>query len=295
MTVSPWRCAVLSGKGGTGKTSVTVALAQALKGSLVLGDADVDAPNLSLALDVHREETFPFFGLPGAHMDREGCTGCGACVEACRFSALELRAGHVRVDDHRCEGCGVCVFVCPEKILRLAPRQQGTFFRGSSPEGPFWGARLRPGGENSGKLVQILLEHATQDARRRHLPLLLVDGPPGTSCPAASTLGGADLALLVAEPTPSGEHDLERMGHLCRRFGIPSVVVANRADITHRGTSGVEACARRIGGLFLGSIPFLPEIPSILARRGHLFPLMEPFLLPLLDHIRSHLSAPRGN
>lgn len=289
MSFHPLRCAVLSGKGGTGKTSVTAALARALAGQVLLGDADVDAPNLSLALDVHRERPFPFFGLPGARIRPEACTGCGACVDACRFAALELREHRAEVDNHRCEGCGVCVFVCPEKAVDLVPRQQGIFFRGTCPEGPFWGARLRPGGENSGKLVQCLLEHAARDAQEQHLPLVLIDGPPGTSCPAASTLGGADRALLVAEPTPAGESDLERMGDLCRRFGIPTVVVANRADLTSRGTAGVEACALRFGGRFLGSIPFLPEIPHMLARRENPLAPMEPFLRPLLADLRSHM------
>ncbi|HQF91372.1 MAG TPA: ATP-binding protein [Synergistaceae bacterium] len=292
MTFRPWRCAVLSGKGGTGKTVITAALVRALAGRVLAVDADVDAPNLSLALTVTRDVTHPFFGLPGARVRPEACTGCGACVEACRFSALELRGGKAWGDEGRCEGCGVCAFVCPEKAIDLVPRSQGIFFQGSCPEGPFWGAQLRPGGENSGKLVQCLLEHAAQDARDRRIPLVLIDGPPGTSCPAVSTLGGADAALLVAEPTPTGEEDLGRMGELCRLFAIPAAVVANRSDLTPRGTAELRRRTEGFGGTFLGSIPFLPEIPRLIAQRENPLASLGPHIAPLIDFL--HSSMARG-
>lgn len=224
---------VLSGKGGAGKTSVAAGLVPFLPGA-VLADADVDASNLPLLLQPERLREESFSGGQLARIDPERCNGCLECLGACRFQGLvppDNGRSVPRVDPLACEGCGVCRMVCPEEAIEMAEVVTGSWFLSETSFGPMVHARLGPGGENSGALVEKVRREAEKIARLQEKELILVDGPPGTGCPAISALSGADLVLLVTEPTPAGESDLLRVLELVRHFGVAAAVLLNKADL----------------------------------------------------------------
>lgn len=262
---------VLSGKGGTGKTSVTASLAmfEARSGaSLVIADADVDASNLPLLLQPGVIESHPFIGGEIAVVDAAACSAHGACVTNCRFDAIHLADAHgpARIDAAACEGCAVCTLVCPEEAISMVPRRAGTWSTGESRFGPMAYAELGPGGENSGKLVTQVRQAATSLARERGAGLVLVDGPPGTGCAVIAAMTGADLVVAVTEPTPSARSDLERLLKLARSFRCPAGVVFNKADLN---TGFVEATAEELSAkdvALLGSIPYSQDVPACIGR-----------------------------
>ncbi len=257
---------VVSGKGGTGKTTLTAVLAKALSGACVLCDADVDVPDLWILLDPKVQTEEEFIGGDKAHLHRPPCDDCGLCLPVCRFGALSAVEGRIRVDVRRCEGCGACGIVCPKEAFSLEPAMQGRIFGSETPHGFLWHARLVPGGENSGRLVQILREKSKRTATEQGREWLLVDGPPGIACPAISALTGSSLALAVTEPTQSGLHDLLRLGELAARFRTPMAVVLNRSDLSEEGAVAIREACRRKGWPLLAEIPFLPGIVEDLAR-----------------------------
>lgn len=231
----PKQLVVLSGKGGTGKTSVTASLA-ALAQDKVLADCDVDAPDLHLLLDPKPRRQAPFLAGKEARILPSRCAACGSCLEHCRFDAIHMRPkGNGRplyvVDSLACEGCGFCAQVCTTGAVRLEEAKRGEWFISDTRHGPLVHARLRVGGENSGKLVSLVREQALGLAQEIRAKLVLVDGPPGIGCPAIASVTGADLVLLVTEPTISAAHDLERAIQLVRSFGLPLVVCLNKVDL----------------------------------------------------------------
>lgn len=256
---------VVSGKGGTGKTTLTSVLARTLAGSTVLCDADVDVPDLWILLNprIHVEEEY--IGGEKAAIRRPPCDDCGLCVPACRFGALSSENGKVLLDRSRCEGCGACTLVCPRGAFSLSPALQGRIYRSETDYGSFWHARLVPGGENSGRLVQILRERARGSAMEQGKSWILVDGPPGIACPAISAITGCSVALAVTEPSRSGLHDLKRLGDLAARFRVPMAVVLNRSDLSDDGARAVREACRRKGWPLLAEIPFLEGIVEDLA------------------------------
>jgi len=242
---------VLSGKGGTGKTTLTGAFA-ALGRDLVLADADVDAANLHLLLSPTVLTKEPFYGGRLPVVDQEKCTRCGMCTERCRFDAIEDGV----VDETACEGCAVCYHVCPAGAITLVERLSGHLYSATTPYGPFVYAELAVGQENSGKLVVRVKEkarHLAQETGRRYL---LIDGPPGIGCPVIASLSGAELAVLVTEPTAAGKHDLARVLELARHFGVQVGVCVNKADIDPEMSAAIEAYCHDAGAAFLGRIPF---------------------------------------
>lgn len=247
---------VLSGKGGTGKTSITAALAS-LAGNAVLADCDVDAANLHLLLQPVPLERHDFIGAAKARVDSTRCTCCGLCEAACRFQAIRAGAT-VEVDPLLCEGCGVCLTCCPEDAIALEPTLCGHWSISNTALGPLVHARLLPGSENSGRLVSILRQAAQDLARLNNANWLLSDGPPGTGCPAISTLTRADYALLVTEPTLSGFEDLKRVAALAGHFMIPAGVLINRADVNPLIASRIEEYCTSTGRDCLGRIPLDP-------------------------------------
>lgn len=263
--MNPLEIAVVSGKGGTGKTTVSSALAAALKGDCVLCDADVDVPDLWILLRPRILEREDFMGQEKAEMRRHLCEGCGRCAAACRFDAIWLEDGEVRLDRRRCEGCGACAVVCPTGAISLSPSIQGDVFRSETDLGPFWHARLHPGGENSGRLVQLLRDRARKTGRELGKRWVLVDGPPGVACPAASAITGCQLALAVTEPSRSGLHDLRRLGELASRLRVPMAVVLNRSDLSEEGAQAVRRTCDEMGWPLLAEIPFDQEIARDLA------------------------------
>jgi MinD superfamily P-loop ATPase len=252
---------VLSGKGGTGKTSVTAAFAHlaATNGRqprTVLVDADVDASNLELVLAPQVLETHQFEGGQVAIIDQATCEGCGVCAELCRFDAIEEREGVYVVDPIACEGCAACFYQCPPQAIRMEEQIAGQWFRSQSRYGPLFHAALWPAQENSGKLVTLVKQQGRLLALDEERDLVLVDGPPGIGCPVISASAGADLALIVVEPTASGIHDFERALATVDHFDVPALALVNKADLYPGGVAEIETYCRQRGVPVIGKLPF---------------------------------------
>lgn len=246
---------VLSGKGGTGKTTLVASFAT-LAQSIVITDCDVDAPDLHLLLKPEITQTQEFRGSKLAVIDEATCTQCGKCEEACRFNAIT----DFVIDPVLCEGCGVCAYVCPVEAIELRARISGYAFTSKTRYGPMSHARLNPGEENSGKLVTLVRYNAKQIAEKENCDLILNDGPPGIGCPVIASVTGVDLGLVVVEPTLSGIHDLERALGLLNHFRIPSIVCINKYDINRENTRKIiDFCASN-GVEVAGNISFDPLI-----------------------------------
>lgn len=247
---------VLSGKGGTGKTSLTAAFAH-LAADHVICDLDVDAPDLHLLLDPAQSETHEFYSGNEAVVRSEECTGCGQCAEWCQFGAIDLSDPNeiAVVDPLKCEGCKVCVALCPADAIDFPVRHCGRWYISSTRFGPMVHAQLFPGDENSGRLVALLRKTARELAQAQGKNLILADGPPGIGCPVISSLSGADLVVMVTEPTPSGRHDLERVVELCAHFKIPSGVIINKYDINMDQSQLIEIFCRDHDLAVFGKIP----------------------------------------
>ena len=243
---------VISGKGGTGKTTLVAAFAS-LAQNAVLADCDVDAADLHLILKPEILERQDFTGLRQAEMDRQKCTGCGKCREHCRFGAV---SEDFQVILDRCEGCGVCRLVCPAGAVRLEERKAGVAFLSSTRFGPMSHAELEPGGEASGKLVSLVVANARRIAEKEGRNLVIIDGPPGTGCPVIASIGGSDLALVITEPSLSGIHDMERVLAVCEHFRVPAAVCINKHDINDTNTRAVEIWCKSKGLEVVGKIPY---------------------------------------
>jgi MinD superfamily P-loop ATPase len=253
---------ILSGKGGTGKTSVAAALAHLASSErpIVLADADVDAANLELVLDPTKLEEHDFVSGQVAIIDPDLCQLCGRCYEVCRFEAVIPGDDSYRIDPLACEGCASCVLQCPEAAIHSEAQQAGLWFRSGTRFGPLFHAHLFAAQENSGKLVTLVKQHgrlsALNQAAGEGRELLIVDGPPGIGCPVISASAGADLALLVVEPTLSGIHDLERALATVTHFRVPALVCINKADINPAHSDGIEAYCRAKGIEVVGRLPY---------------------------------------
>lgn len=265
---------ILSGKGGTGKTTVAAALAHLASEEMpiVLADADVDAANLELVLDPTKLEEHDFIGGQVAVIDPGLCTACGICAEVCRFEAVVPPPlspanggegggwgegeGAYTIDDIACEGCASCFYQCPVEAIHMEEQTAGRWFRSDTRFGPLFHAHLFAAQENSGKLVTLVKQQGRLQALDEGRQLLIVDGPPGIGCPVISASAGADLALLVVEPTVSGAHDLERILATTDHFGVPALVCINKVDVNPGRAAEVEAfCAERNIEV-VGRIPF---------------------------------------
>ena len=254
---------ILSGKGGTGKTSVSAAFAHlAHEGShpvqAVLADADVDAANLELVLQPGKLEEHEFFGGAVAVIDRNLCSECGTCEEICRFEAIHARQddGGYFVDPIACDGCAACVFQCPSNAIHMQDQLAGFWYRSETRYGPLFHAELRPAQENSGKLVTLVKQQARLLGLDTGGEAVIVDGPPGIGCPVISASSGADLALIVAEPTAAGVHDMARVLEMTKHFRLPSFVCINKADTYPEGSQQIDRYCQNHGIELLGQIPF---------------------------------------
>jgi MinD superfamily P-loop ATPase len=249
---------ILSGKGGTGKTSVAAALAHLASEELpiVLADADVDAANLELVLAPTKLEEHVFMGGQVAVIDPDLCQLCGRCHEVCRFDAIIPGDDTYRVDPLACEGCASCVYQCPEEAIHSEEQQAGFWFRSDTRFGPLFHAHLFAAQENSGKLVTMVKQQGRLLALDQDRELLIVDGPPGIGCPVISANAGADLALLVTEPTVSGIHDLARILGTVNHFRVPALVLINKADVNPAHAAGIEAYCRTQGIEVVGKLPY---------------------------------------
>jgi MinD superfamily P-loop ATPase len=249
---------ILSGKGGTGKTTMAAALAHlaARDTAIVMADADVDAANLELVLDPTQEEAHDFIGGSIARIDSSLCTGCGTCGEVCRFGAAVSNDSLYAIDGLACEGCAACVYQCPAEAIDMLPQRAGRWYRSSTRFGPLFHAHLFAGQENSGKLVTLVKQQARLRALDTGAALLLVDGPPGIGCPVISASAGADLALHVVEPTVSGIHDLERIMATTDHFGVPSLVAINKVDLNPARSDQIAAFCAQQGVELVGRVPY---------------------------------------
>lgn len=273
---------ILSGKGGTGKTSVAAAFAHMAHAGpsplrAVLADADVDAANLELVLQPRLLEEHEFVGGSVAVIDPELCTGCDICAQVCRFDAINapaMQAGY-SVDPIACDGCASCVYQCPVQAIRMEPQVAGRWFRSETPYGPLFHAALRPAQENSGKLVTLVKQQARLLALDGGYELVIVDGPPGIGCPVISAASGADLAMIVAEPTAAGVHDMERVLATTAHFRIQSMVCINKADIYPAATAQIQAYCQDHGIEVVGHVPFDSSVTEAIVH-GEPVPVHSP-------------------
>ena len=243
---------VISGKGGTGKTSLMAAFAS-LAENKVLCDADVDAADLHLLTDPVIKERHDFRGGSIAVIRSDICTECGLCRDLCRFDAINEA---FEVDPIECEGCGVCVDFCPEQAIDFPVKTCGEWFISDTRFGPMVHARLGIAEENSGKLVALVRQEAKKLAEKNKLDLLITDGPPGVGCPVIASVGGASAVLIVTEPTVSGLHDMERVAQLAAHFKVPGMVCVNKFDLNPDQTDAIEKLAKENNMAVVGRVHF---------------------------------------
>jgi MinD superfamily P-loop ATPase len=253
---------IISGKGGTGKTSIVASFA-ALAKNAVFADCDVDAADLHLVLQPKIKQKTEFSGGKRAAIIADKCTGCGKCQDLCRFDAIHFNGGandvvekKFTVDPISCEGCKVCVEFCPADAIEFSDCINGQWFVSDTRFGPTVHAKLGVAEENSGKLVTVIRKEAKRIAQEQKKDLLIVDGSPGIGCPVIASITGADLVLVVAEPTLSGIHDLERVAQLASNFGVMTLVCVNKADINPEMTSRISGYARKQGLKVVGKIQY---------------------------------------
>ncbi|MBN2126138.1 MAG: P-loop NTPase [Deltaproteobacteria bacterium] len=245
---------VISGKGGTGKTSLMAAFAS-LAEKKVLCDADVDAADLHLIMNPKIRERHDFQSGHSAVILPDKCTQCGLCRDLCRWEAI---SDDFRVDPVECEGCGVCFYFCPESAIEFPLNTCGEWYISETRFGAMVHARLGIAEENSGKLVALVRQEARKLCENGDTDLILTDGPPGVGCPVIASLGGASAVLIVTEPTVSGKHDMERVADLAAFFRVPAMVCVNKYDLNPEQTEAIERLAREKGIRVLGRIPFEP-------------------------------------
>ncbi|MCL6447084.1 MAG: ATP-binding protein [Armatimonadetes bacterium] len=253
---------IISGKGGTGKTSLAGALA-VLAGNKVLVDCDVDAANLHLLLNPRVEKEEPFYGLPKAVIDREQCLECELCMELCQFGAIR----NFTVSELACEGCGVCFHACPDRAIRMVEHQAGRLYVSSTRYGPLVHAQLGIAEGNSGKLVSAVRQRAKEIAEKEGYGLIITDGPPGIGCPVIACLSGADVVLVVTEPTLSGRHDLERVLRLVEHFQEKAAVCVNKWDLSPENTREIENFCRQKEIALIGKIPYDPAVNEAVRQK----------------------------
>jgi MinD superfamily P-loop ATPase len=258
---------VISGKGGTGKTSILAAFAFLAKGK-VLCDADVDAADLHLLMNPQLKESHDFASGHTAIIDQTKCSRCGLCRDLCRWNAI---SEDFVVDSVACEGCGVCHYFCPEEAIDFPLNTCGEWFISDTRFGPMAHARLGIAEENSGKLVTLIRQQGRKLAEENRLDLLLTDGPPGIGCPVIASLGGATAVLIVAEPTVSGRHDMERVAELAAFFKVPAMLCINKFDINPEQGKAIEDFGREKEMMIMGRIPFDPVFTRAMVQGQTIF------------------------
>ncbi len=258
---------ILSGKGGTGKTSLTAAFSH-LTENHILCDADVDGADLHLLTTPEIQQTHNFMGGGLAAIDPERCISCGNCRALCQFEAI---SENFVVDDIACEGCGICVDFCPGKAIDFPPQKCGEWFVSKISTGPMVHARLGIAQENSGKLVSTIRSAAKKMAEEQNKDLVLIDGPPGIGCPVIASITGASGVLVIVEPTISGMHDMERVLTLTRHFKLPALVCINKYDLNPEMTRQIEEKVATLNIEVVGKIPFNPVFVEAMVEAKNIF------------------------
>jgi MinD superfamily P-loop ATPase len=258
---------VISGKGGTGKTSILAAFAS-LTEDKVLCDADVDAADLHLITHPKVQERYDFEAGHTAIIDLDKCSECGICRHLCRWDAI---SEDFKVNPIRCEGCGVCFYFCPEKGIDFPLNTCGEWYISDTRFGPMVHARLGIAEENSGKLVTLVRQEAKKLSEHKDLDLILTDGPPGVGCPVIASIGGASAVLIVTEPTVSGKHDMVRVAQLAAHFKTPGIVCVNKFDLNPAEARIIEDVAREEDLTVLGRIPYDPIFTKAMVQGKNVF------------------------
>lgn len=254
---------IISGKGGTGKTSVTASLIPFMKDT-IFADCDVDAPNLAILLDPERKKEELFYGMKRAVFNKDLCSSCGLCLEHCHFGAIRE---DFSVKTSSCEGCAVCVHVCPTGAMTMEKVAVGSLFESDTPYGTMVHARLIPGEETSGRLVSQVRKNAMLVAQEKGKSHILIDGPPGIGCSVISSVTGADSVCIVTEPTISGLHDMKRVYTMILRFDPEVFIIINKSDLSEKVCSDIEAFAAENDIPVLLKIPFRKEIIEALSDK----------------------------
>lgn len=257
--------AVISGKGGTGKSSISAAFAT-LNGKVVIADCDVDAANLYLLFNpVHEEETV-YIGGHKAVIDYDKCTGCGICMSYCRFDAISFVGNKVVISDTSCDGCFLCSRICPPGAISMVQNDKSMMYSGSFRNGKMVFGRLSPGEENSGKLVNMIREKAKQVATENGLDTIILDGPPGIGCPVISTITGVNKVVVVTEPTISGLSDMQRVLEIVRKFNMESFVIINKFDLNRDMSNQIDSWCDSAGVKVIGHLPFDPRMAEAMIQ-----------------------------
>jgi len=262
---------VISGKGGTGKTSITAAFASTAENS-IFADCDVDAADLHLILKPEIKKTMGFHGLKLASIDNDKCIECKKCVENCKFDAIDER---IIVKKSACEGCGVCEYICPVDAITLIDRESGFAYISETRFGPMSHAVLKTAEEASGKLVTVVRENAKKIAEEKNKDIIIIDGPPGIGCPVISSISGVDLVLVVTEPTLSAIHDLERIIGVAAHFKIPSMVCINKYDINIENAHRIEKYCKENNVEIVGKIPYDTDITQAMIQEKNIIEYKE--------------------
>ncbi len=283
---------VMSGKGGTGKTTITAALAQCAGDSAVVADCDVDASNLHLLLRPEVESEERFIGGRVPMFDSRGCSRCGLCASACAWSAIVFRNGQYEVDLLTCEGCAVCSHVCSDGIITMMPRVTGLSFTARNRfDQPMAFANLGIGQENSGKLVAHVKKQAEAMAAREGKKYVLVDGPPGIGCPAISAVSGAAEVLLVTEATQAGLHDLSRMIALLKRFNLQATCVINKADLDDATRKEIHLLCEEHNVPVVSELPWADLFPESLRQGRTLMEMKDAAISNGINSLWKHLQT----
>ncbi len=265
--------AVVSGKGGTGKSSLVLAFASLAKNA-VIADCDVDASNLHIILNPSTLDTKDFIGSQIAQIDKSKCTHCLECFINCKFGAISK---DISVTESLCEGCGVCLFVCPANAIQMNDKISGYTYVSKTRLGPLVHAYLKPGAESSGKLVNEVRKNAIDISIKNNKDLIIIDGPPGIGCPVISTITGIDLAIIVTEPTFSAIHDLERVIEANKHFGVKSVVCINKSDINKDNTLKIKDYCNRNNIIIVGELPYDSIVNSAIVSRKTLIEFQDSY------------------
>jgi len=251
--------AVISGKGGTGKSSISAAFAT-LSDKVVLADCDVDAANLYILFNPTHEEEQVYISGQKAEIDYTLCTNCGLCASYCRFDAISLVNEKITISDILCDGCKLCSRICPTEAISMIDSNDSRMFAGTFRNGKMVYGRLAPGEDNSGKLVNIVRDKAKEIAKAENIDTIIIDGPPGIGCPMISTITGVDSVVIVTEPTLSGKHDLERTIEITSKFNLKTWVIINKFDLNEDMSLEIENYCRSIDIAIAGKLGFDPQV-----------------------------------
>ncbi|HQI69326.1 MAG TPA: ATP-binding protein [Bacteroidales bacterium] len=258
--------AVVSGKGGTGKSSISAAFAT-LGAKIVLADCDVDAANLYLLIEPQRKEEIVYIGGNKALVDHSLCTMCGICVTQCRFDAISTHDNRIVITETSCDGCFLCARICPEGAISMEKSDKSRLFAGSFRNGQMVYGRLAPGEENSGKLVSMVREKAKSLANENNLDTIILDGPPGIGCPVISTLTGVSRVVIVTEPTISGFHDMTRIIEIVQKFNAQPSIIINKFDLNQEMADEISAWCNQKGIFVAGRLPFSVDFVDAMVQQ----------------------------